>query len=87
MSTKHDIPALDLEDLAEHIGENHLATANGTPVRDDAFVLSEDEKIEKIEGHFREIMNIIGLDMTDDSLRGTPQQGGENVRKGDFFRA
>jgi GTP cyclohydrolase I len=43
-------------------------------MREDAFVLSDAEKITKIESHFREIMLTIGLDLTDDSLRGTPKR-------------
>ncbi|MFM8834761.1 MAG: GTP cyclohydrolase I FolE [Cytophagales bacterium] len=45
-----------------------------TPLRSDAFALSDEEKIKKIEGHFREIMTVLGLDLTDDSLQGTPKR-------------
>ena len=38
------------------IGDNHIGSSSNTPLRDDAFDLSDDEKIKKIEGHFREIM-------------------------------
>ena len=58
----------------EEIGENHVATSIETPMREDAFVLSDEEKIKKIESHFREIMLTLGLDLTDDSLRGTPKR-------------
>jgi GTP cyclohydrolase I len=54
--------------------EDHPITSYDTPLRDDAFLLSDDEKIEKIEGHFREIMTTLGLDLTDDSLNGTPKR-------------
>ncbi|MFO7848088.1 MAG: GTP cyclohydrolase I FolE [Balneolaceae bacterium] len=57
---------------ADEIGEDHVATAVQTPLRDDAFELSDDEKIEKIEVHFAEIMHALGLDLTDESLSGTP---------------
>ncbi len=50
----------------------HLATSFDTPMRPDAFVLSDEEKTRRIEGHFREIMGILGLDLRDDSLKGTP---------------
>ena len=43
-------------------------------MREDAFELSDEEKVEKIEKHFREIMTILGLDLTDDSLQGTPKR-------------
>ncbi len=56
------------------MGEEHVGTSIDTPMREDAFQLSDEEKIEKIEKHFREIMNIIGLDLTDDSLNGTPRR-------------
>ncbi len=58
----------------EEIGDNHVATSIETPMREDAFVLSDAEKIAKIESHFREIMMTLGLDLTDDSLRGTPKR-------------
>ena len=43
-------------------------------MRPDAFVLSDAEKINAIEKHFRSIMEIMGLDLTDDSLKGTPKR-------------
>ena len=58
----------------EEIGDNHIATSIDTPMREDAFDLSDLEKIKIIEGHFREIMLTLGLDLTDDSLRGTPNR-------------
>ena len=45
-----------------------------TPLRDDAFALSDEEKIDKIETHVREIMETLGLNMNDDSLNGTPKR-------------
>ena len=53
---------------------DHASSSHDTPLREDAFDLSDDEKIEKIEGHFREIMNVLGLDLSDDSLKGTPRR-------------
>jgi GTP cyclohydrolase I len=58
----------------EEIGDNHVATSLDTPLRDDAFALDDELKIELIEKHFREIMYILGLDLTDDSLQGTPHR-------------
>nr|WP_185855060.1 GTP cyclohydrolase I FolE [Blattabacterium cuenoti] len=49
--------------------ENHE-----TPLRDDAFLISDEKKIDKIEKHFFHIMEILGLDMNDDSLRSTPKR-------------
>ena len=54
--------------------DDHLGSSAETPLRDDAFVMPDDEKVKKIEGHFREIMTILGLDLTDDSLNGTPHR-------------
>ncbi len=58
----------------EEIGEDHLTTSTETPLRDDAFEMDDDLKMELIEKHFREIMQILGLDLTDDSLKGTPHR-------------
>jgi GTP cyclohydrolase I len=54
------------------IGDNHIMTSIETPLRDDAFKLSDDEKIATIKQHFEKIMLALGLDLTDDSLQGTP---------------
>lgn len=62
------------QDLFEMIGENHVATSVDTPMREDAFDLSEDEKMAIIEEHFEKIMLTMGLDLTDDSLKGTPHR-------------
>ncbi|MBW3545630.1 MAG: GTP cyclohydrolase I FolE [Bacteroidetes bacterium] len=54
------------------MGEDHIASSAETPLRQDAFALDDELKIELIEKHFGEIMQIMGLDMNDDSLAGTP---------------
>jgi GTP cyclohydrolase IA len=54
------------------IGDNHAATSKNTPLRKDAFDKDDDVKIEKIAWYFEEIMNTLGLDLSDDSLKGTP---------------
>jgi len=56
------------------IGDNHVATSLETPMREDAFLLSDEQKMVLIENKFREIMNVLGLDLTDDSLNGTPHR-------------
>ena len=56
------------------IGDNHVATSIETPIRDDAFMLSDEQKMALIEDKFRDIMNVLGLDLTDDSLNGTPHR-------------
>ena len=58
----------------EEIGDDHLYTGIDTPMKADAFVLSDEEKKEKISFLFAEIMDVLGLDLTDDSLKGTPSR-------------
>lgn len=55
-------------------GDNHVATSAETPLRKDAFVLSDKQKIQIIEDKFRDIMETLGLDLTDDSLNGSPHR-------------
>ncbi len=59
------------------IGDNHIGTSVETPMRNDAFVKSDEEKIELIASYFQEIMEVLGLDLTDDSLKGTPMRVGK----------
>ncbi|GGK59618.1 GTP cyclohydrolase I FolE [Rufibacter glacialis] len=54
--------------------EEHVAGSLDTPLRADAFSLTDEQKIEGIAHHFREIMQILGLDLEDDSLKGTPRR-------------
>lgn len=56
------------------MGDEHISTSFDTPMRPDAFEKDDELKIELIEKHFREIMHILGLDLTDDSLQGTPRR-------------
>lgn len=53
-------------------GDAHIMTSVETPLRLDAFVKSNAEKINNIENLFAQIMDELGLDLTDDSLKGTP---------------
>jgi len=53
-------------------GDDHIMTSVETPLKQDAFEKSDNEKIDSIEKLFAEIMDELGLDLTDDSLRGTP---------------
>ena len=62
---------MNREDI-EIIGDNHLATNIETPLRQDAFNKTDGEKIASIAYHFGEIMTELGLDLSDDSLSGTP---------------
>jgi GTP cyclohydrolase I len=58
----------------EDAGDDHIGSSADTPLREDAFTLDDEEKIVRIEKHFREIMHILGLDLTDDSLSNTPKR-------------
>jgi len=60
----------EITGTAKHIFNGSIES----PVRDDAFVLDDEIKIELIEKHFKEIMQILGLDLSDDSLKGTPHR-------------
>lgn len=60
--------------LEEEMGNAHAGSSLDTPIREGAFESSDEEKMEKIEGHFREIMDTLGLDLNDDSLQGTPRR-------------
>jgi GTP cyclohydrolase I len=62
------------EEEIDAAGDNHISTSVDTPMRAGAFDQSEDEKIAAIEERFAEIMDILGLDLTDDSIRGTPKR-------------
>lgn len=64
---------MDLKKItAEEIGEDHMGSSELTPIRDDAFDKTDEEKIEIIQEHFAQIMHTLGLDLDDDSLKGTP---------------
>lgn len=59
---------------SQEIGDEHLFTGIETPMLKEAFKMSDEEKIEKIELHFKQIMQTLGLDLQDDSLKGTPRR-------------
>ena len=68
--TEKELIAIQIEEM----GDQHVMTTIETPMREDAFLLSDEEKIAQIEDKFRDIMNIMGMDLTDDSLQGTPHR-------------
>lgn len=68
--TKHRLNGFSIED----IGDDHLYTGLETPMKANAFAMSNDEKKERISILFSEIMDVLGLDLTDDSLKGTPDR-------------
>lgn len=56
------------------IGDEHISFSPDTPLREDAFEMDDQLKMELIAKHFKEIMHVLGLDLTDDSLKGTPER-------------
>ena len=70
LSSIQSSEALDIEE----VGDDHLFSGIDTPLRKDAFAMEDELKMELIEKHFRHIMEIMGLDLTDDSLKGTPKR-------------
>lgn len=56
------------------IGDDHLFTGLETPMKPNAFNISDSEKKQRIALLFKEIMDVMGLDLSDDSLRGTPER-------------
>ena len=62
------------EEFQDEIGNNHISSSAKNPVRDDAFDISDDEKIERIKKDVENILSTLGMDLTDDSLKGTPNR-------------
>jgi len=63
----------DFNDI-DALGDNHIGSSSDTPMREDAFKLSKQEKIDIIKDDVRHIMETLGLDLKDDSLQGTPNR-------------
>jgi GTP cyclohydrolase I len=62
------------DNFQDEIGENHIATSASNPVRKDAFDIPDDKKIELIKKDVESILTTLGMDLTDDSLSGTPNR-------------
>lgn len=60
--------------LTDALGDDHIATSLENPIRKDAFLLSDSEKIDAIQADVKNILNTLGMDLTDDSLKGTPKR-------------
>ena len=58
----------------DELGNDHVTGSRKTPLRDDAFEKSDDEKISLIKEKVNDILNILGMDLTDDSIKGTPNR-------------
>ncbi len=62
------------EDRIDELGENHIGTSAKTPLRDDAFDISDKEKIARIQESVKDILETLGMDLEDDSIKGTPKR-------------
>ena len=60
--------------INDELGENHIATSANNPVRNDAFLLSDEQKIEQIKKDVENILHTLGMDLNDDSIKGTPNR-------------
>jgi len=63
-----------IKEMIDEIGDNHASSSAKTPLREDAFTLTDEEKIQSIQKDFSNILYTLGMDMTDDSLKGTPRR-------------
>lgn len=70
LKSQEIIEALTIDEM----GDDHIYTGIETPLKTDAFELSDTQKKEKIAALFAQIMDVMGLDLTDDSLKGTPKR-------------
>ncbi|WPO77164.1 GTP cyclohydrolase I FolE [Flavobacterium sp. KACC 22761] len=62
------------EDFLDEIGDNHFSSNAKNPLRADAFDITDEEKIEKIKKDVESILQTLGMDLTDDSIKGTPNR-------------
>ena len=62
------------DERIDEIGEDHVGTSAKTPLRADAFDISDEEKIEKIQESVKDILHTLGMDLEDDSIQGTPKR-------------
>ena len=63
-----------LDKEIDSIGDDHIGSDNEeTPLKKGAFDVPDNEKISFIQEKVYEILDMLGMDLTDDSLRGTPE--------------
>lgn len=74
LNTPHNESPMNVNIDLDDIGDDHVASSYETPLREDAFEMDDELKMELIAKHFKEIMQILGLDLDDDSLKGTPMR-------------
>lgn len=73
------------KELIDIIGDNHFSSNVETPMHENAFKKTDEEKIESIQKYFAKIMEELGLDLTDDSLSGTPYRFAKMYVKEIFY--
>jgi GTP cyclohydrolase I len=71
---KEHVSMINNDDFQDEIGDNHIASSATNPVRNDAFDLPDDKKIELIKKDVENILQTLGMDLTDDSIKGTPNR-------------
>ncbi len=62
------------DEFQDEIGDNHIASKANNPIRKDAFDSTDEQKIESIKKDVENILLTLGMDLTDDSLKGTPNR-------------
>ncbi|MEZ4838502.1 GTP cyclohydrolase I FolE [Flavobacterium sp.] len=62
------------DNFSDEIGENHIGTSVDNPIRKDAFELTDEQKIELIKKDVTNILTTLGMDLSDDSMKGTPNR-------------
>ena len=64
-----------LDKEIDSIGDNPIGSSSEeTPLKEGAFDISDTDKISLIQQKVYEILDVLGMDLTDDSLRGTPRR-------------
>lgn len=58
----------------DEMGDDHVGSSAKTPLRADAFDISDQEKIARIQASVKDILITLGMDLEDDSLKGTPKR-------------
>ena len=61
-------------DKTDELGDDHVGSSAKTPLRSDAFDISDEEKRNRIEASVRDILHTLGMDLDDDSIKGTPRR-------------
>jgi GTP cyclohydrolase I len=65
---------INTDTFSDELGDNHIGTSAENPIRKDAFDLTDDQKIELIKKDVASILTTLGMDLTDDSMKGTPNR-------------